>query len=68
MTPTPKPDPTPTPKPDPAPQPEPQPTMVDVRRYYNPNSGEHFYTIGTAEQKALVKSGWRDEGVAFTAK
>lgn len=42
--------------------------MVDVRRYYNPNSGEHFYTIGTAEQKALVKSGWRDEGVAFTAK
>ncbi len=31
-------------------------------RVYNPNSGEHFYTLHAGEKKQLVKLGWHDEG------
>lgn len=34
-------------------------------RLYNPNSGEHFYTLSTAEKVALIKAGWDDEGLAW---
>lgn len=34
-----------------------------VYRVYNPNSGEHFYTISQKEKEHLVKAGWKDEGV-----
>ena len=43
----------------------PSATIVDVERFYNPRSGEHFYTAGATEQSVLRASGWRDEGVAF---
>lgn len=36
-------------------------------RVYNKNSGEHFYTASVGEKNTLVKLGWRDEGVAWTA-
>ena len=36
-------------------------------RLYNPYSGEHFYTSGTAERDNLVRVGWKDEGVGWTA-
>ena len=36
-------------------------------RLYNPNSGEHFYTASSDEQKILVSFGWKDEGVGWTA-
>ena len=39
---------------------------VQVHRLYNRWSGEHFYTAGETEYQALVRAGWRDEGVAFT--
>lgn len=39
---------------------------VQVHRLYNRWSGEHFYTAGETEYKALVKAGWTDEGVGFT--
>ncbi|TPF95982.1 Ig-like domain repeat protein [Bifidobacterium sp. UTBIF-78] len=39
---------------------------VQVHRLYNRWSGEHFYTAGETEYRALVRAGWRDEGVAFT--
>lgn len=31
-------------------------------RVYNPNSGEHFYTLHAGEQQHLIKLGWHDEG------
>jgi uncharacterized protein (TIGR02145 family) len=34
-------------------------------RLYNPNSGEHFYTLSEKERKGLVGSGWKYEGVSF---
>ena len=43
----------------------PSETIVDVERFYNPWSGEHFYTAGATEQSVLRSAGWRDEGVAF---
>lgn len=36
-----------------------------VYRLYNPNTGEHFYTIGSFERDSLVSVGWRDEGVGW---
>lgn len=38
-----------------------------VYRLYNPNSGEHFYTMGADERDALVRAGWKDEGIAWTS-
>ena len=65
-TPTPKPTPTPTstPKPTPAPSSE---TSMEMHRLYNPNSGEHFYTGDAVEKNALVKLGWKYEGVGWNA-
>ncbi|GFH40458.1 glucosaminidase domain-containing protein [Lactococcus insecticola] len=40
---------------------------VTMERLYNPNSGEHFYTQNKAEQTKLVKLGWHDEGIGWTA-
>ena len=36
-------------------------------RIYNPNSGEHFYTMSTDEKDNLVNLGWNDEGIGWTA-
>lgn len=40
----------------------------DVFRLYNPGDGNHLYTTGEAERDALVQAGWRDEGIAWTAR
>lgn len=40
---------------------------VDLFRLYNPNSGEHFYTAGVKERDALIKEGWRYEGVGWSS-
>lgn len=36
-------------------------------RVYNPNSGEHFYTMQQNEKNNLVKLGWKDEGTGWIA-
>ena len=36
-----------------------------VYRLYNPNSGEHFFTVDYGEAKGLAKVGWRSEGVGW---
>lgn len=38
-----------------------------VYRLYNPNSGEHVYTMGLAEKNNLVHLGWGYEGVLGTS-
>lgn len=40
---------------------------VEMYRVYNPNSGEHFYTGKTAERNNLIRRGWQDEGIGWTA-
>lgn len=39
-----------------------------VYRLYNPNSGEHFYTMDYNELAALVRMGWNDEGMAWRSQ
>lgn len=39
---------------------------VQTYRLYNPNSGEHFYTLDSYERDYLVRAGWRYEGVGWT--
>ena len=36
-------------------------------RLYNPNSGEHFYTLSTVERDNLISVGWNDEGTGWKA-
>ncbi len=36
-------------------------------RLYNPNSGEHFYTISRREGNKLIDAGWNYEGEGWTA-
>ncbi len=36
-------------------------------RLYNPNTGEHLYTLDDAEKSALLSVGWKDEGIAWTS-
>ena len=36
-----------------------------VHRLSDPRSGLHHYTMNTRELDSLVKSGWKDEGIAF---
>lgn len=36
-------------------------------RLYNPNSGEHFYTLNVGEKENLVSLGWNDEGIGWRA-
>lgn len=38
-----------------------------VYRIYNPNSGEHFYSQSAGERDNLKRTGWKFEGVAWTA-
>ena len=38
---------------------------ADVYRVYNPNSGEHHYTLSAAERDHLAGVGWSDEGVGW---
>ncbi len=38
-----------------------------VYRLYNPNSGEHFYTLDYSESSYLDSIGWNYEGIAWTA-
>lgn len=38
---------------------------VDVYRLYNPNTGEHFYTINESESNHLRSIGWNYEGVGW---
>lgn len=40
---------------------------IPMYRLYNPNSGEHFYTKDVSERNAVVKAGWRLEGVGWYA-
>lgn len=44
-----------------------KPVEISMYRLYNPNSGEHFYTASSGEKQSLVKAGWRDEGIGWTA-
>ncbi|SEO52425.1 hypothetical protein [Denitrobacterium detoxificans] len=38
-----------------------------VYRLYNPNSGEHFFTMSESEYENVKAAGWNDEGVAWQA-
>ncbi|WP_297079329.1 hypothetical protein [uncultured Enterococcus sp.] len=40
---------------------------INVVRMYNPNSGEHFYTMSTNERNSLYLIGWHYEGVSWAA-
>lgn len=39
---------------------------VQSYRVYNPNTGEHVYTLDENEKNSLVKAGWKDEAFAWT--
>jgi hypothetical protein len=41
--------------------------VTPVYRVYNPNSGEHLYTISEEEKNFLVPLGWKDEGIGWYA-
>ncbi len=34
-------------------------------RVYNPNSGDHHYTMDPEERMALIGYGWTDEGIGW---
>lgn len=36
-------------------------------RLYNPNTGEHFYTVFSNEKNSLIYNGWTYEGVGWNA-
>lgn len=38
---------------------------VALYRAYNPNSGEHLFTVSKSEFDGLIKAGWTDEGTAW---
>lgn len=38
---------------------------LGVFRLYNPNSGEHFYTVDRNEKNNLIVNGWEFEGVGW---
>ncbi len=52
---------------DPEPDPEPEVETVEVFRLYNSWTGDHFYTTSSDEKDTLVKAGWTDEGVGWSA-
>ena len=37
----------------------------NVYRLYNPNAGEHHYTLSTVERDSLIAAGWNDEGIGW---
>lgn len=38
-----------------------------VYRLYNKNTGEHFYTTSAFERSILIKVGWNNEGIGWSA-
>ncbi|WP_322354184.1 BspA family leucine-rich repeat surface protein [Paratractidigestivibacter sp.] len=46
---------------------QPAASKVTMYRLYNKYTGEHFYTADAEEKDHLVKVGWNDEGVGWTA-
>lgn len=38
---------------------------AEVHRMYNPNNGEHFYTVDDGERDSLIGAGWVHEGTAW---
>ncbi|EOT48563.1 MULTISPECIES: hypothetical protein [Enterococcus] len=40
---------------------------VAMKRVYNPNSGEHFYTANDTEFLQLLRLGWKNEGIGWYA-
>ncbi len=40
-------------------------STMSMARLYNPNSGEHFYTLSTAERDMLDSVGWVFEGIGW---
>lgn len=40
---------------------------ANVYRLYNPNSGEHFFTVNKEESDWLTSLGWKYEGIAWYA-
>ena len=42
--------------------------LSPVYRAYNPNNGEHLYTLDEKEYKHVASVGWTAEGVAFMAE
>lgn len=53
--------------PDPVPIPKPKTVDGGVYRLYNPNAGQHFYTISVSERNNLIDAGWGYEGVGWIA-
>ena len=39
--------------------------FAPVFRMYNPNSGEHFYTLSSVERDALIQATWNYEGISW---
>ncbi len=42
-----------------------RPSSGRIERFYNPNSGEHFYTRDRSEGESLKRAGWNAEGECF---
>lgn len=56
---------TPSPDPEPTPEPEPEEDRLPLYRVYNPNNGEHLYTLSQSEAQGLIDLGWQDEGIGW---
>ena len=39
--------------------------QLSLYRLYNPNSGEHFYTLSEGERNLIEAAGWTNEGTAW---
>lgn len=46
---------------------QPQVPTSPMYRLYNPNTGEHLYSLNEGEKNSLPKIGWKYEGVAWLA-
>ncbi|MEI3377541.1 MAG: L,D-transpeptidase family protein [Coriobacteriales bacterium] len=53
-------------KPD-DPEPSYEDTHTNMYRLYNPNSGEHFYTMSLHEATSVAEAGWQWEGIGWVA-
>ena len=42
-------------------------THANMYRLYNPNSGEHFYTMSLHEATSVAEAGWQWEGIGWVA-
>lgn len=42
-------------------------SQLKMYRFYNPNSGEHFYTANAVEGNTILAQGWKYEGIAWIA-